>query len=203
MLGGQVLLLLAGLAGTAGGGHDPGWGPHTASVIEVANGGPWGEWAWPEMCPEGSYAGGVSFKVELPQGVVEDDTALNGVRLHCFPWGARDGSDSVVESQSGRWGRWSEPRWCPHQGHVVGFALRVQAPRHRFLSDEVAATNARFACSDGQVLEGPGPDWGEWGGWSPPCPGAVCGVQTRQEPPRGLKRDDTALNDLRLFCCDG
>ncbi|XP_062435351.1 vitelline membrane outer layer protein 1 homolog [Rhea pennata] len=196
------MLLLVGLASTAKGRQEPGQGPHAASIITVPNGGPWGDWAWLEMCPEGSYAGGISFKVEPLQGAVVDDTALNGVRLHCLPRGAR-GDGSVVESQSGRWGRWSEPRWCPHRGRLVGFALRVQAPQHRLLSDEVAATNARFACSDGPVLEGPGPDQGEWGSWSPLCPWAVCGIQTRQEPPRGLKRDDTALNDLRLFCCKG
>ncbi|XP_068805671.1 vitelline membrane outer layer protein 1 homolog [Struthio camelus] len=200
MPGAQVLLLFAGLASAAGGRQER--GPSAASIVAVPNGGPWGDWAWPEMCPDGSYATGISFKVEPPQGVTKDDTALNGIRLHCSPRGARDGG-SAVESQSGRWGRWSEPRWCPHQGHLVGFALQVQAPQHRLLSDQVAATNARFACSDGQVLEGPGPEWGEWGSWSPPCPRAVCGIQTRQESPRGLKRDDTALNDLRLFCCRG
>lgn len=35
---------------------------HT-SVIEVTNGGPWGDWAWPEMCPDGFFASGFSLKV--------------------------------------------------------------------------------------------------------------------------------------------
>lgn len=35
------------------------------SLIDVSNGGRWGDWAWPEMCPEGFYANGVSFKVSL------------------------------------------------------------------------------------------------------------------------------------------
>ncbi|NXA56288.1 VMO1 protein, partial [Nothocercus julius] len=199
-MGWPVLLLLAGLTSAATGGQDPDWGSRAASVITVSNGGPWGDWAWPEMCPEGSYATGVSFKVEPPQGAAGDDTALNGVRLFCSP-PAAGGTSSAVESQSGRWGRWSEPHWCPHRGHLVGFALRVQAPQHRLLSDEVAATNARFTCSDQHVLQGPGTERGEWGSWSPPCPGAVCGIQTRQEPPGGLRSDDTALNDLRLLCC--
>ncbi|KAM9380620.1 vitelline membrane outer layer protein 1 homolog [Phaethornis superciliosus] len=147
------------------------------------------------MCPKGSYATGVSFKVEMPQGLLKDDTALNGIRLHCSP------GDATVESQSGRWGQWSEVRWCPHHGRLVGFALKVQAPQHKLLRDEVAATSARFLCSDGHILEGPGYDQGQWGDWSPQCLKAVCGIQTRQDPPRGLKRDDTALNDLRLFCC--
>ncbi|XP_050755902.1 vitelline membrane outer layer protein 1 homolog [Gymnogyps californianus] len=195
-----LLLLLTGLAGTAGQGQEWDLGGSDASVIAVPNGGPWGDWAWPEMCPKGSYASGVSFKVEAPQGVMEDDTALNGIRLHCSRGGDPSGG-YTAESQSGRWGHWSEACWCPHRGRLVGFALRVQPPQRGLLSDEVAATSARFACSDGHVLEGPGSTWGQWGSWSPQCPRAVCGIQTRQEPARGLKRDDTALNDLRLFCC--
>uniref|UniRef100_A0A2K6UNA3 Vitelline membrane outer layer 1 homolog n=1 Tax=Saimiri boliviensis boliviensis TaxID=39432 RepID=A0A2K6UNA3_SAIBB len=33
------------------------------AVIEVTNGGPWGDWAWPEMCPQGFFASGFSLKV--------------------------------------------------------------------------------------------------------------------------------------------
>ncbi|NXL96161.1 VMO1 protein, partial [Alectura lathami] len=170
------------------------------SVIAVSSGGPWGDWAWLEMCPKGSYASGVSFKVESPQGLMKDDPALNGVRLHCC-YGEERSSESAAESQSGRWGSWTEARWCPHRGRLVSFALRVQAPQHGVLHDEVAATSARFACSDGQALEGPGSAWGQWGDWSPPCPRGVCGIGTRQESAQGLERDDTALNDLRLVCC--
>ncbi|PKK18152.1 vitelline membrane outer layer protein 1 homolog [Columba livia] len=183
MPGGQVLLLLAGLAGAAGKGPQWDLGGRDALVITVSNGGPWGDWAWPEMCPKGFYASGVSFKVEAPQGVMKDDTALNGIRLHC----SRDGAATQPSRRVA--------------GRLVGFALRVQPPHDELLSDEVAATSARFICSDGRLLEGPGSAWGQWGSWSPQCPRAVGGIQTRQDPAWGLKRDDTALNDLRLFCC--
>ncbi|XP_009869846.1 PREDICTED: vitelline membrane outer layer protein 1 homolog [Apaloderma vittatum] len=161
MPGGRVLLLFMGLASAVGQGQEQNVSERDASVIAVSNGGPWGDWAWPEMCPKGSYATGVSFKVEPPQGVLEDDMALNGIRLHCSHNGDSSGS-YTAESQSSRWGRWSETHWCPHQGHLVGVMLRVQVPQHRLL---------------------------------------MCSIQTRQEPAQGLKRDDIALNDLRLFCC--
>ncbi|XP_054946628.1 LOW QUALITY PROTEIN: vitelline membrane outer layer protein 1 homolog [Physeter macrocephalus] len=53
-------------------------------VIEVTSGRPWGDWAWPEMCPDGFFDSGFSLKVEPPrQGIPGDDAALNGIRLHC------------------------------------------------------------------------------------------------------------------------
>ncbi|KAM6175061.1 vitelline membrane outer layer protein 1 homolog [Erethizon dorsatum] len=166
---------------------------HT-SVIEVTNGGPWGDWAWPEMCPDGYFASGFSLKVEPVQGIPGDDTALNGIRLHC----TRGDAQHVIESKSGRWGAWSEPMWCPNRGFLVAFALRVETAVTP--GDNTAANNLRFRCSEGTELEGLGLSWGEFGEWSDSCSKGACGLQTKIEAPRGL-RDDTALNDLRLFCC--
>ncbi|XP_006863549.1 PREDICTED: vitelline membrane outer layer protein 1 homolog [Chrysochloris asiatica] len=167
------------------------------AVIEVTNGGPWGDWTWPDMCPDGFFASGFSLKVEPPQGIPGDDTALNGIRLHCSR-GNSERNKQVVESQSGRWGAWSEPLWCPGGGYLVAFSLRVEAPVTP--GDNTAVNNVRFRCSDGLELEGPGLTWGEFGDWSGSCPKGVCGLQNKIEQPRGL-RDDTALNDVRLFCC--
>nr|XP_006217628.1 vitelline membrane outer layer protein 1 homolog isoform X1 [Vicugna pacos] len=166
------------------------------SAIRVTNGGPWGDWAWPEMCPEGFFARGFSLKVEPQQGALGDDTALNGIRLHCVGNAALD--THVAESQSGRWGAWREPLWCPGGGFLVAFSLRVEVPVTP--GDNTAANNVRFRCSDGTELEGPGLNWGEFGGWSEPCPKGLCGLQTKIESPKGLL-DDTALNDARFFCC--
>ncbi|XP_009977690.1 PREDICTED: vitelline membrane outer layer protein 1 homolog, partial [Tauraco erythrolophus] len=55
--------LLPALLGITGQGQEWDLGGSNASVITVSNGGPWGDWAWPEMCPKGSYAGGISFKM--------------------------------------------------------------------------------------------------------------------------------------------
>ncbi|XP_027713053.1 vitelline membrane outer layer protein 1 homolog [Vombatus ursinus] len=167
------------------------------AVIEVPNGGPWGDWTWPEMCPDGFFASGFSLKVEHPQGIPGDDTALNGVRLHCA-LGNAESNTPVVESQSGRWGAWSEPLWCLDGGFLTAFSLRVEDSSTP--GDNTAANNVRFRCSGGEELEGHGLEWGEFGSWSDSCAKGVCGLQTKQEAPRGIW-DDTALNDLRLFCC--
>ncbi|XP_064223682.1 vitelline membrane outer layer protein 1 homolog [Aotus nancymaae] len=165
-------------------------------VIQVTNGGPWGDWAWPEMCPDGFLARGFSLKVEPSQGR-GDDTALNGIRLHCALRNAL-GNAHVIESKSGRWGEWSKPLWCPGSGFLVAFSLRVEPPIGR--GDDTAANNVRFRCSDGKELEGPGLSWGDFGDWSPPCAKGVCGLQTKIEGPLG-SGDDTALNDVLFFCC--
>lgn len=46
-------------------------------------------------------------QVEPPQGIPGDDTALNGIRLHCAR-GNAELNTHVVESQSGRWGAGAE-----------------------------------------------------------------------------------------------
>lgn len=45
--------------------------------------------------------------------------------------------------------------------------------------------------------------WGTWGASSESCPigSAICGIQVKMESYQG-KGDDTALNDLKFFCCD-
>ncbi|XP_052614072.1 vitelline membrane outer layer protein 1 homolog isoform X1 [Peromyscus californicus insignis] len=136
--------------------------------------------------------------VEPPQGIPGDDTALNGIRLHCTRGNAKQNTH-VVESQSGSWGSWSEPLWCPGTHFLVAFSLRVEP--FSFPGDNTSVNNVRFRCSDGVELEGPGLSWGDYGDWSNSCAKGVCGLQTKIQKPRG-PRDDTGLNDVRIFCCN-
>ncbi|XP_036443929.1 vitelline membrane outer layer protein 1-like [Colossoma macropomum] len=171
------------------------------SVLTVSNGGPWGTWGEPEMCPPGYYAAGFSLRVEYP--ISGDDSALNGIRLHCVntPSGkAWNSHFATVKSDAGSWGVWTEPKYCP-SGMLISFQLRVEG--HQGDGDDTAANNIKFQCSGIQLeLVGEGTSWGEWGGWSTHCRGkGICGIQTKVEPPQG-SGDDTALNDVKFFCCD-
>ncbi|XDV37967.1 hypothetical protein PO909_007477 [Leuciscus waleckii] len=173
------------------------------SELTVSNGMSWGSWGLKSMCPSGWYAAGFSLKVERPIGA-GDDTALNGIRLLCVDRSkGSSGSHerhASIESDLGHWGEWTDIKWC-HSGFLKAFQLRVES-HQGFAYDDMAANNIRFTCSDGFLLQGDGTAWGDWGNWSPKCKGTgICGTQTRIEAPQG-SGDDTALNDVRMFCCD-
>ncbi|KAJ8354469.1 hypothetical protein SKAU_G00220360 [Synaphobranchus kaupii] len=167
------------------------------SYLTVPNGEQFGNWTWPEMCPEGFYAEGFSLRVE-PKQYALDDTALNGIRLYCSKPNDRTFLYSV-ESHIGYYGDWSDPQWCP-SGVLNSFQLRVE-PHRGLFGDDTAANNIRFRCTSNPTLEGPGMDWGEYGHWSRTCSGTgICGIETKMEPYQdGL--DDSSLNDVRFHCC--
>ncbi|XP_036308345.1 vitelline membrane outer layer protein 1 homolog isoform X2 [Pipistrellus kuhlii] len=92
-------------------------------TIGVTNGGPWGDWAWPEMCPDGLFTIGFSIKVEAPQGISGDDTAMNGIRLHCS-------RGRTVESESGRpRSRRLEASWTTPPLTTCAFSAAAADPR--------------------------------------------------------------------------
>uniref|UniRef100_A0A9J7Y212 Fertilization envelope outer layer protein n=1 Tax=Cyprinus carpio carpio TaxID=630221 RepID=A0A9J7Y212_CYPCA len=172
---------------------------HYRSELTVPNGGSWGSWGHREMCPAGTYAAGFSLRVEDP--IQGDDTALNGIRLHCVA--SKGSSDSYrdyssVQSDVGSWGRWTDIKWCP-SGFLTAFQLRVEPSQGN--DDDTAANNIMFRCSQG-TLHGDGTNWGDWGTWSQTCEGkGICGLKTRIEVPQG-RGDDTSLNDVIMYCCD-
>merc|ERR1711931_210574 len=177
-------------AGTAFSGR-----PHS-SLLTVTNGEQFGNWTWPEMCPDKFFAVGFSVRVETEQYGL-DDTALNGIRLIC----AKDEDRSFlysIESHTGFYGDWSQPQYCP-RGVLTSFQLRVE-PHQGLFGDDTAANNIKFRCSSNPILEAPGMDWGEYGYWSQQCQGGICGIETKMEEYQsGL--DDSSLNDVRFHCC--
>ncbi|KAM4631530.1 vitelline membrane outer layer protein 1 homolog [Discoglossus pictus] len=166
---------------------------NSVSVISVPNGGKWGEWGPIEFCPAGYISSGFMLKVESPTLV--DDTALNGIGLECRKMEVAE--TIVVKSKVGQFGKWTKSIWC-QGGYLASFTLKVERPMK--IGDNTAANNIKFRCSNGSILEGNGTKWGEYDSWSEPCVYGICGIQTKVEPPRGIK-DDTSLNDVRFMCC--
>uniref|UniRef100_A0A670IXB6 Vitelline membrane outer layer 1 homolog n=1 Tax=Podarcis muralis TaxID=64176 RepID=A0A670IXB6_PODMU len=164
------------------------------SVLMVSNGGQWGEWGKIEFCPKGHAYG---FSLKVSEGLVTDDSSLNGIRLHCSSGGVR-GRHYHIVSFFCRCGVWFEGKKCP-KGYLVAFTLNVEAPQGP--ADDTAANNIRFTCGDGTVLEGQSTEFGTYGDWSKRCPtGAICGIQTKVEGITSV--DVTGLNDVKFFCCD-
>ncbi|XP_053321063.1 vitelline membrane outer layer protein 1 homolog [Spea bombifrons] len=164
-------------------------------VISVNNGGSWGEWGRIEWCPDGYVAKGFSMKVEKEQGD-GDDTAVNGIRLHCVP---RSGINLEVRitSSEGQWGRWTSTYWCDNS-YLVSFSLKVEEKLGS--GDDTAVTNIMFRCMENLIIQGDGLPWGFHGSWSQSCEKGICGILTKVEEPQG-SGDDTALNDIQFFCC--
>uniref|UniRef100_A0A671N438 Vitelline membrane outer layer protein 1 homolog n=1 Tax=Sinocyclocheilus anshuiensis TaxID=1608454 RepID=A0A671N438_9TELE len=147
------------------------------------------------MCPTGTYAAGFSLKVEAPIGR-GDDTAVNGIRLHCLDNLINDYWFDQQNCLFFSWGRWTDIKWCP-SGFLTAFQLRVEKSQGD--GDDTAANNIMFKCSGGSLLQGDGTHWGDWGDWSQTCEGkGICGIKTLIEKPQG-RGDDTALNDVQLF----
>ncbi|XP_058613222.1 vitelline membrane outer layer protein 1 homolog isoform X2 [Onychostoma macrolepis] len=105
----------------------------------------WGSWGFKDICPNGTYAAGFSLKVEqLSHGFWDDNTALNGIRLHCIDPSKGLSSSyekyASVQSDVGSWGQWTEIKWCP-SGLLTAFQLRVES--FQGIEDDTAANNIR------------------------------------------------------------
>ncbi|XP_016120137.1 vitelline membrane outer layer protein 1 homolog [Sinocyclocheilus grahami] len=95
----------------------------------------------------------------------------------------------LTVSNGMRWGSWGRSEFCPNGTYAKGFNVKC----HIY---------SRFNCSGVYEMVGEGAAWGEWGEWSPTCQGrGICGIRTRIEEPQGFG-DDTALNDVIMYCCD-
>lgn len=163
------------------------------AVIEPAARTSWGRWGPIAWCPYKTFAYGMTLKVEGRQGG-GDDTSVNAVALYCSK------NRGYVTSSQGRWGRWESNKVC-RNSVITGVAIKSE--KSQGLGDDTAANNFVFYCRNRQRLFGRGNAWGTWSRWAL-CPRgtAICGIQTMVEGPQGRK-DDTALNRARFFCCRG
>jgi hypothetical protein len=159
---------------------------------------PWGDWQQSIYCIPGSYAIGYQLQVEAYRGV-DDDTGLNSVKLLC-----QTPSGVNVEWISGfdnGWGTWGNPAYCSGTGNFIKSA-RLRVEDYQGSRDDTAADDVEMGCyNGGSIHTTNGHEWGYWRDWAY-CPAntAVCGLSIRFESYRGSP-DDTAMNALRLHCC--
>jgi len=122
--------------------------------------------------------------------------------------------DILLESpRTTNWGSWGELEMCPPGSFVYGMRLKVQ-PYQGTFTDDSALNGIELLCispakrtqilkafsvvksrvghkgNTGDVLECPEP-------------GFATGFQLRSERDQGWYADDSAANDLRLFCSTG
>ncbi|XP_031555991.1 vitelline membrane outer layer protein 1 homolog isoform X2 [Actinia tenebrosa] len=161
----------------------------------------WGSWGHEDWCTEGSYAYGFTLNVEGQQGK-GDDTALNGIKLHCRTYcGAH--SNSITSSVM-IFGNWQQTKNCPAGNFLKGAWVRSE---RQGSVDNTAVNNYDFLCEHFHYtshiyhLQGNGMPWGSWTARQE-CPTGsyICGLKTQVEPSQG-RGDDTALNDARFYCC--
>uniref|UniRef100_A0A8C5MCP5 Vitelline membrane outer layer protein 1 n=1 Tax=Leptobrachium leishanense TaxID=445787 RepID=A0A8C5MCP5_9ANUR len=145
-------------------------------------------------CPETIAAHDIQTQPTQGKG---DDTAVNGIRLHCLPR-SKTYPEHTITSSQGPWGSWTSPFWCHNGNYLTAFTLKVKGSQGH--GDNTAVNNIRFSCSDGQLLAGVGHLWGSYGAWSQPCTHGVCGILTKVQGQQ-LFGDNTALNDVQFYCC--
>ncbi|XP_053399522.1 uncharacterized protein LOC123557204 isoform X2 [Mercenaria mercenaria] len=177
-------------------------------TLHIKGGGIQGTWGVAEFCPQGSFAIGYNLKIEPDQGK-GDDTGLNAIKLICADqYGFIRGNE--ITSTQAIWGSYrKENKLCPKSGKTVYFLTRYSLQMHDW--DHIAASFVTFKCQDLnktkeelqlEIFPGHGEPWGRYWGTSDSCPigTAICGLKTKVEKQQD-KGHDSALNDVKFFCC--
>lgn len=98
--------------------------------------GPWGEWGNETYCSSG-FVNGFKFKAEKDRGDFRDDTAANGIELKCS-YGQR------IKSSEGKWGEWSEYKFCLNNYYVCGIMTQVEDENR----DDTTLNNVILYCCE-------------------------------------------------------
>jgi len=142
------------------------------------------------ICPAGKVVKGFTLKIE-PRKRRFDNTALNGIVFLCGkPQASMGNSPTYISSIEGPFGTYGPLLNC--SSYAVGFQLKSQEHQGPF-RDDVAATNLKLICADGEELEGYSEDeeYPDTAYTEPQlCPPgrAICGIQTQVEEYQRLSK---------------
>jgi len=102
------------------------------------------------------------------------------------------------------WGSWREWEYCPSGSYVVGMQLKTHAYQGAF-KDDTSLNGIKFYCdilgsqrSDIYIASGQ-EDYGSFGN-NYFCEGVATGFQLKSEKSQTWFADDTAANNLRMYC---
>ncbi|VDI40617.1 Hypothetical predicted protein [Mytilus galloprovincialis] len=103
-------------------------------------------------------------------------------------------------------GDWSDEEFCTKGHYAIGFKMKNES------RDNTGANHVKFKCrnfkdsmNNFDLSYPPGyGTHGSYGEWSEDCPvnSAICGIKTKIHSYQGEEGDDTALNDVKFFCCE-
>lgn len=123
-------------------------------------------------------------------------TGLNAIELICS-----DGKR--ITSRQGPYGSWGHETRCS-KGFVNGFMFKAQS-NQGMMYDDTAANAIRLVCNNGERLTSLEGSAGYWSSYKY-CPAGmnVCGIKTQvdQNIYNSYSYDETALNNVGLYCCN-
>ncbi|ODM92210.1 Vitelline membrane outer layer protein 1 [Orchesella cincta] len=123
--------------------------------------------------------------------------------LFAFVSSAYSESLNITSPPVTNWGTWGAFERCPEGKAAQGFQLRTQ-PFQGVFGDDTAVNGLRLFCGDPfnqttPTLTSNAGSTGNWGSTYSCYPGFVNGFQLRVETYQG-SGDDTATNNMRIFC---
>ena len=110
----------------------------------------------------------------------------------------------LTSPQVTNWGSWREWEYCPAGSYVIGMQLKTHSYQGIW-TDDTGLNAIKFYCdeigskkSDTPIVSAQG-DYGSFGN-NYFCDGVATGFQLRSEGSQSVFADDTAANNLRLYC---